>query len=66
MLRNIFVPPPTSQLLAIVFTGSGFLVENAVFLFNEIELSKINAKIVFFVAFCIELAKLVFLGLHAL
>ena len=50
LLRNLCVPPLTSREMAIVFTGSGFFLVKAVFLLNETETSKINAKFVFFVA----------------
>ena len=39
---------------AIVSTGSGFFLFKAVFLLNETETSKINAKFVFFVAVYVE------------
>lgn len=54
VLRNIWVPPLTSRELSIVFTGSGFLIKNAFFLLNEIELGKINTKFVFLVAFYVD------------
>ena len=66
LLRNICVPPLTSREMAIVFTGSGFFLVKAVFLLNEAETSKINAKFVFSVAVYVELKKLVVMGLHAL
>jgi len=40
--------------MAIVFTGSGFFLVKAVFLLNETQTSKINAKFVFYVAVCVE------------
>ena len=60
VLPNIWVPPLTSPVLVIVFTGSEFFDENAVFLLNEIELSKMNAKFVFFVVFYMDKKKLEF------
>ena len=66
LLRNVCVAPLTSRQIAIVFTGSGFLHVKAVFLLNEAETSKINARFVFYVAVYVELEKLVVLGLHAL
>lgn len=40
VLCNIWVPPLTPHKPFIVFTGSGPLIENDVFLLNETELSK--------------------------
>ena len=40
--------------MAIVFTGSGFFLIKALFLLNETEMSKINAKFVLFVAVYVE------------
>ena len=66
LLRNVCVPPLTSRQMAIVFTGSEFFIIKAVFLLSETEMSKVNAKFVFFVAVFIDYEKLVVLGLHAL
>ena len=52
--------------MAIVFTGSEFFIIKAVFLLSETEMSKVNAKFVFFVAVFIDYEKLVVLGLHSL
>ena len=54
LLRNVCVPPLTSRQMAIVFTGSGFFLIKALFLLNETEMIKINAKFVFFVAVYVE------------
>ena len=54
LLRNVCVPPLTSQQMAIVFTGSGYFLVKALFLLNETEMSKINAKFVFFIAVYVE------------
>jgi len=40
--------------MAIVFTGSGIFLLKVVFLLNEAEASKINAKFVFFVVVYVE------------
>ena len=51
---NVCVPPLTSRERPIVLTGSGFFLVKAVFLLNETETSKINAKFVFFIAVYVE------------
>ena len=43
-----------SQELSIVFTGSGLLIENAIFLLNKTDLSKMSVKFVFLIAFYVE------------
>ena len=54
LLCNVCVPPLMSKQMAIVFTGSGFFLIKAVFLLSENEMSKINAKFIFFVAVFIK------------
>ena len=66
LLRNVCVPPLTSREMAIVFTRSGFFLVKAVFLLNETETSKINAKFVLLFAVYVEKEKLVVLSLRRL
>ena len=54
LLHIVCVSPLTSWQMAIVYTGSGFFLVKAIFLLNETELGKINAKFVFFVAVYVE------------
>jgi len=50
-LRNVCIPPLTSQELAIVFTGSESWTENFVFLLKYFDLGKINDKFIFSITF---------------
>jgi len=51
LLHNVWVPLLTSRALAIVFTGSERLVENAVFRLKNFKLTKINTKNVLGITF---------------
>ena len=53
-LRNVCIPPLTSQELAIVFTGSESWTENIVFLLKYFDLGKINDEFIFSITFYVE------------